>query len=87
MSPLELAREFKVAELRRQDEYNRDVTQAWNVFRIEAMSMHNKRMPELKTLLIAGELGRAKGQTRTEMAASLYYIAALNGLTVRTKES
>lgn len=46
----ELSREFAAAALRARDDYNRDVTHAWNVVRIFVQTW-NKRLPELEAQL------------------------------------
>lgn len=71
------------ARLRRIDEENGRIIQAWQVVRIYAASMHKKRVPNLSKLLISERQISRRSQTPAEMRSAMRIIAQQYGLKVR----
>jgi len=76
-SPRELAREFEAAKLRRQDEFDRDMVQAWHV----EMLHRQKKVPPLESLLRAKRAARAP--TRDQQLAVMHILSAQMGIPLR----
>lgn len=73
-----LFREFVVGKQRRDDAHDRDMLRAW----LPEALHRQKRLPELKTLLIKRE---QKKQNLTQMKTKLHQIAEHYGLKVRKR--
>lgn len=81
MSPRELYAEFDAATLRRQDEQDQVMEQAWQTA-VLALSAFNGKVPELKTLLKRTNYGK---QTPGDQAAVVAAIASAYGLPLRKR--
>lgn len=73
---------MEAAKGRRQDEYNRDVTQAWHIVRFYAEMRSQKRMPDLKKYL-AGASSAPPLQSVGEQRATLAMLSAQYGYPVK----
>lgn len=79
MSPRELAAEFEAARLRREDEFNRDVRQAWLGVAIYGSAMSTGKMPAIEQFLV----GEAHGSGRDDMVAKLHALAEMTGFPLK----
>ncbi len=86
-----MALDIKAAQLRREDEYNRDVQLAWNILRIELLTMKpngRRELPAMHTLLL-GYTPKVltKADVRAQQLNVFKDLSARYGITLRTKES
>jgi hypothetical protein len=71
--------------LRRNDEFDRDVVQAWRVVAIYAQSMKNGRLPDIRKFLSSHTAG-AQGEERQsvgQMRGALAILSAQYGIPVK----
>lgn len=85
-TPRELRIEFDAARRRAEDEYDRDVVQAWRAVQIFVRTQNDRRMPSLKSLLTAhGRRPAARQQTLAQQRSVLHLLSAKYGIPLRQK--